>query len=337
MEETPLLQLHRVTIEVRRQGAWLPAVREASFTIGRGERVALVGESGSGKSLTAMSVGRLLPEGARIRSGRILFRELDLSELSAEDMRAIRGQHIGFIFQNPTAALDPTMTVGRQIAEALEAHGIGTPVSRSKRSIELLTRVGIPDASHRADDHPHEFSGGMHQRVMVASALAAEPNLLIADEPTSALDVTIQAQILELLHRLSMEMHLAILFITHDLAVAQTISERVIVMYAGRILENGPSQLLLKRPHHPYTQALLALAPRSESERGLLSPIPGMPASAWQVGDGCPFAPRCDFAEDRCSSTPWSLSAADDDEDHRSACIIPPEMRRSPAPSQESG
>jgi oligopeptide/dipeptide ABC transporter ATP-binding protein len=327
-----LLAVDALDVEVHRDGAWRPAVRDVSFEIARGERVALVGESGSGKSLTAMSIGRLLPAGSRLAGGRILMEGEDLLRSSAEEIRRRRGRDIGFVFQDPSGALDPTMTVGRQVAEVLRIHSIGEPRTRRGEVADLLARVGIPDARRRMDEYPHQFSGGMKQRAMIASALIAEPRLLVADEPTSALDVTIQAQIVDLLRDLSSEMGLAVLFITHDLSLARAIADRVVVMYGGRVLEDGPAPTLLHAPHHPYTRALLALAPRLGSGRRLPEPIPGAPTPGWMAGEGCPFAPRCTFAEARCSSTPWSLTRLAESSTHRSACIIPAEERQEHAP-----
>jgi oligopeptide/dipeptide ABC transporter ATP-binding protein len=321
------LTVEGLTIEVHRDGTWRPVVRDVSFVIGAGERVAMVGESGSGKSLTALALGRLLPLGARMTSGRLSFFGIDLGRCSPAQIRALRGRDIGFVFQDPTSALDPTMNVGRQIMEVLSAHGIGHPRSQRERASAMLSRVGIPGASSRMDEFPHQFSGGMRQRAMIAAALVAGPRLLVADEPTSALDVTIQAQILDLIDQLSTEMGLAVLFITHDLSVAREVADRVVVLYAGRVLEDGPTDTLLGAPHHPYTDALVGLAPRLGS--GLTAvPIPGMPIAGWLAGDGCPFAPRCQFAEHRCRATPWALADVAGNPAHRSACIIPPEERR---------
>ncbi len=322
-----LLAIDGLTIEVLRGGTWRPAVRDVSFAIGAGERVALVGESGSGKSLTALALGRLLPTGARVTDGRLSFVGMDLERCSPAEIRALRGRDIGFVFQDPTSALDPTMSVGRQIMEVLSVHVIGDPRSQREQASAMLSRVGIPGASMRLDEYPHQFSGGMRQRAMIAAALVAGPRLLVADEPTSALDVTVQAQILDLIDELSTEMGLAVLFITHDLSVAREVADRVVVMYAGRVLEDGPTDVLLGAPHHPYTDALLGLAPRLGSAL-MAGPIPGTPISGWLAGDGCPFAPRCQFAEQRCRATPWALVHVAGNPAHRSACIIPPNERR---------
>jgi oligopeptide transport system ATP-binding protein len=239
-----------------------------------------------------MSIGRLLPTGARIAGGHIVFFGSDIVQSSSEDVRLLRGRDVAFVFQDPNAALDPTMRVGRQITESLEAHKIEGPSYWREKAADLLTRVGIRDAWRRLDDYPHQFSGGMRQRAMIAAALIAGPRLLVADEPTSALDVTVQAQIIKLINELSADMGLAIIFITHDLSVARLAADRVAVMYAGVIVEYGPAGILLKKPHHPYTQALLALAPHLATIKTLPDPIPGTPVPAWQTGDACPFAGR---------------------------------------------
>jgi oligopeptide/dipeptide ABC transporter ATP-binding protein len=326
-----LLQVEALEIEVYRDRAWLPAVRDVSFSLADGDCLALVGESGSGKTLTAMALGGLLGPGGRVRAGRILFRDLDLTRAHPEQARQLLGRAIGFVFQDPGSALDPTMPIGKQIAESLQAHGVGNPRSRRQQAAELLGRVGIPDAHRRLDDYPHEFSGGMCQRAVIASALIAGPDLLIADEPTSALDVTVQAQILELLAELRAELGLAVVFITHDLAVARAVADRVGVMYAGRLLELGPAATILSQPDHPYSQALLALAPRLDSGRILPQPIPGAPIAPWQAGPGCPFAPRCRFRQHECELGEFPGLPASDE--HGSACIIPLASRQPhPAP-----
>lgn len=324
----PVLVVESLTVDVQRDGLWLPAVRQASFVLHQGEHVALVGESGSGKSLTALAIGRLLPPGARIGAGRIEFAGTDLTSCSTDTIRGLRGRSIGFVFQDPTAALDPTMRVGRQVEEPMEAHELGDARSRRNDVAAMLSRVGIVDAHRRLNDYPHQFSGGMRQRVMIASALITRPRLLVADEPTSALDATVQAQILETINALSTEMGLAVLFITHDLAVARAIADRLIIMYGGRILEDGPAETILTTPHHPYTQALLALAPRRESGAAIPEPIPGTPIPGWLSGDACPFATRCPFVRPRCRTTAWALADVPDDRRHRSACVVAPEGRR---------
>jgi oligopeptide/dipeptide ABC transporter ATP-binding protein len=327
----PLLDVESLVVEVYRDRDWVTAVRDVSFSINEGERLALVGESGSGKSLTAMALGGLLSRGARVRSGRIQFREIDLARARAKDVQQLLGREIGFVFQDPSSALDPTMPIGKQIAESLDAHGVGSRRTRRRETADLLARVGIPDAHRRLDDYPHEFSGGMCQRAVIASALISQPALLIADEPTSALDVTVQAQILELLNELSAELGLAVLFITHDLAVARAVADRVGVMYAGRLLEHGPAETMLLHPDHPYSRALLALAPRLNSGGALPQPIAGTPIAPWLAGDCCPFAPRCRFTLPQCEISRFVLLPLIEREAHASACIVP-EQSRLPRP-----
>jgi oligopeptide/dipeptide ABC transporter ATP-binding protein len=320
------LDVRDLTIEVRRPEGWREAVRSVGFAIADGERVALVGESGSGKSLTAMSLGALLPPGARITGGTLRFGGHDLRSPAAA---SLRGREIAFVFQNPMSSLDPLVRVGTQIEETLEAHSIGDKRARRRRAIELLERVGIPDPEQRARDFPHQFSGGMRQRAMIAGALAAQPRLLVADEPTTALDVTVQAQILKLLRSLSDDLGLSLLLITHDLAVARSIADRAIVMYGGRVLETAPMRTLLAAAHHPYTQALLRLAPDLDGPAELPEPIPGRPIPAWEAGPGCPFADRCPYEQPRSSELPWRLMPVGTT--HESACVVPPAERMAAA------
>jgi oligopeptide/dipeptide ABC transporter ATP-binding protein len=313
------LEISNLTVEVRRDSGWRPAVRDVSFVLDRGERVALVGESGSGKSLTALAIVGLLPRGARVADGAILLNGTDLVSAEEDTLRQIRGKTIGYVFQNPMSSLDPLVRVGSQVQETLRAHHLGDRSSRDARAVQLLERVGIEDAATRMRNFPHQFSGGMQQRAMIAGALAANPSVLIADEPTTALDVTVQARVLALLKSLSDETHLSLLMITHDLAVASQIAERVIVMYAGRILEDASTVTIVGRPHHPYTEALLALVPDLHSAVDLPAPIPGSPVPSWEAGPACPFAPRCAHARDECTSTPWSMRSIAPE--HVSACI----------------
>jgi len=313
------LEVKHLTVEVRRKMGWRPTVRDVTFTVESGERVALVGESGSGKSLTALSIGGLLPQGARIAAGEILLDGDDLVTADKKYLRQIRGRKMGFVFQNPMTSLDPLVRVGPQVKEALRAHDIGDRSSRDLRAIQMLERTGIREAPTRMHNFPHQFSGGMQQRAMIAGALAADPSLLIADEPTTALDVTVQARVLALLKSLSEERALSLLMITHDLAVASQIAKRVIVMYAGRVLEDAPVRTIVERPHHPYTEALLKLVPDLHNAVDLPAPIPGNPIPGWDAGIGCPFASRCSVAQEECSTTPWALRSVDTD--HLSACI----------------
>ena len=281
------------------------AVDGVSFTLDRGETLALVGESGCGKSLTSLALLRLVPPPGRIESGSaIRLGNTDVLGLEGERLRRIRGRRIGMIFQDPMTSLNPVFTVGSQIAEGIRAH---FPVSRAEareRSLRLLQEVGIPDAAARLDAYPHQLSGGMRQRVMIAIALAAEPEILVADEPTTALDVTVQAQILEVLDRLRATHGMAVLLITHDLGIVAGRADRVAVMYAGQIVEEAPTARLFAQPSHPYTQGLFASVPRITGPVRRLTPIAGSvpPPTAWP--DGCRFRPRCPKAFDRSETMP---------------------------------
>jgi peptide/nickel transport system ATP-binding protein len=312
---TPLLQILDLRTVFHTEGGVARAVDGVSFTLGSGETLALVGESGSGKSVTALSIMRLVqvPPG-EIVGGEVWFRGRDLLRLPQRAMRGIRGNEIGMIFQEPMSSLNPLLTVGEQIAEVLRAHrGLGANAAREK-AIELLVRVRIPDPKLRAGEYPHRLSGGMRQRVMIAMALACHPSLLIADEPTTALDVTIQAQILDLMRGLQEELGMSVLFITHNLGIVTEIADRVAVMYAGRIVEQGTVDEVFARPLHPYTAALLGSIPRvSESGRDpghRLNAIPGQVPSPVALPPGCAYAPRCSRATAICRrETPRSDQA----------------------------
>jgi len=280
------------------------AVDGVSFRIGHGETLGLVGESGCGKSVTALSIMRLVAHPGRIVRGRVLYGGRDLASISRRDMRRIRGSEIAMIFQEPMSSLNPVFTIGRQIAEAVELHlGMGGREAR-KHAVDMLERVGIPAANRRVDEYPHQLSGGMRQRVMIAMALACDPKLLIADEPTTALDVTIQAQILELLNDLRRTRNLGVLLITHDLGVVAEVADRVCVMYTGRIVEESPVEELFARPKHPYTEGLLRSVPKltaadvKKIER--LETIEGTVPSPTALPPGCHFAPRCSHRMPRC-------------------------------------
>jgi peptide/nickel transport system ATP-binding protein len=284
------------------------AVDGVSFTLRRGETLAIVGESGSGKSVTSLSIMRLVPTPpGEITSGSVLFRGHDLLRLPERAMRRIRGNEIGMIFQEPMSSLNPLLKVGEQIAEVVQAHrGLGRAAAW-RHAIDMLARVKIPDPALRASEYPHRLSGGMRQRVMIAMALACHPSLLIADEPTTALDVTIQAQILDLMRGLQAELAMSVLFITHNLGVVAEIADRVAVMYAGRIIEQGEVAAVFARPLHPYTVALLASIPRVEGSgrdpAHRLAAIPGQVPSAAALPPGCAYAPRCGRATELCRHT----------------------------------
>jgi oligopeptide transport system ATP-binding protein len=278
------------------------AVDDVSFELGYGETLGLVGESGCGKSVTALSVARLVPNPpGRIVAGEIVFDGIDVLRLADDDIRQLRGKEIGFIFQDPLTSLNPTLTIGYQIGEAIKQH-MGIPAAAATdRVVELLSKVGIPRAKDRLKDYPHQFSGGMRQRVMIAIALSCDPKLILADEPTTALDVTIQAQILELIQRLSDEFHTAVLMITHDLGIAAGMCDRVNVMYAGRIVETGTVDELFEEPRMPYAWGLLDSLPRLDDVRGdRLRTIEGLPPLLIAPPDACRFEPRCRFARDKC-------------------------------------
>jgi peptide/nickel transport system ATP-binding protein len=277
------------------------AVDDVSFQIRHGETLGLVGESGSGKSVTAFSIVQLLQSPGRIRTGRVVFRGRDLVSLPEAEVRQVRGAGIGLIFQEPMAALNPVMRVGAQIAESLLVHGLASRAAARARAIELLAAVRITDPDKRVDDYPHQLSGGMRQRVMIAVALACGPPLIIADEPTTALDVTVQAQILELLREMKDRFRLSLLLITHDLGVIAETADRVAVLYAGRIVETGPVREIFRHPLHPYTQGLLASIP-GEGAGSRLRAIEGVVPNLAALPPGCTFAPRCPYRMDVCTT-----------------------------------
>lgn len=278
-----------------------PVVRDVSFQLFPGRTLCLVGESGSGKSMTAFSVMRLLPSPGRVTSGSLLFDGEDLLKLDEKAMRSRRGRDISMIFQEPMTSLNPVLRIGKQIAEPLEIHEGLHGRAAEEKTVNLLELVGIPDARRRLNDYPHQFSGGMRQRVMIAMALACTPRLLLADEPTTALDITIQGQILRLLGRLARERNMGVLLITHDLGVVAQIADSVGVMYAGRLVEYGSLEELFHNPLHPYTRGLMAAAPTRASFRlDRLAAIPGTVPPLGSVPSGCPFHPRCSQALDIC-------------------------------------
>jgi oligopeptide/dipeptide ABC transporter ATP-binding protein len=308
-------------------GGAVNAVNGVSFQMSRGESLALVGESGSGKSMSALSILGLLPKPGRVTSGEARFEGRDLLTLPANDLRKVRGRGIGIVFQDPATSLNPVLTIGRQITEGLREHLQMTDAARRNRAIELLALVGIPDAKNRLASYPHEFSGGQRQRVLIAMAIACEPSLLIADEPTTALDATIQAQIVELLKGLQKRLGMAILWITHDLALVAGLVERVAVMYAGSIVEMAPVRDLFKHPRHPYTLGLLGAMPRTDARHDgghSLVPIPGSPPDLREEIAGCAFAPRCPLATERCRAERPALTAVGPG--HAAACFRSEEM-----------
>ena len=316
----PLLSIRDLRTVFHTDEGLVRAVDGVSFDVGRGETVCLVGESGSGKTVTGESITRLIrtPPG-KIAGGEIVFDGRDLTTLSDADLRALRGDRIAHVFQNPQGALNPVYTVGWQIVEAVQLHeDVDKPTARS-RAVDLLDRVGIPEATRRFDDYPHEFSGGMKQRVSLAMALATNPDLLIADEPTTALDVTIQNQILDLLGELQDEFDMSILLITHDLGVVAEVADRVVVMYAGKVMERGGVFDVFERPSHPYTRALLDCLP---GRGGDATSIGGALPSTTDPPDGCRFHPRCSYGVDACETGEQPPACAvDGNDDHVVSCV----------------
>ena len=297
-----LLEVRNLKTQFFTQDGVVHAVNGISYYVNAGETVAIVGESGSGKSVGVMSLIRLIPQPpGKIVDGEVIFDGQDLLKLSEDELRDIRGNRIAMIFQDPMTSLNPVLTIGRQITEALELHLNMNKEQARKRAVQLLEMVGIPGADSRLDDYPHQFSGGMRQRVMIAMGLSCDPQLLIADEPTTALDVTIQAQIVDLTRRLQDELGMAIIWITHDLGVVAGMADRVIVMYSGFIVEEGNVNDLYGPPRHPYTLGLLRSIPRLDLGRQKrLVPIDGLPPDLLEPPTHCPFAPRCSFVEDKC-------------------------------------
>jgi peptide/nickel transport system ATP-binding protein len=338
----PLLSVENLQTKFSTPQGPVSAVNDVTFTVGRGQVVGIVGESGSGKSVTARSVMRMVHAAGSTVSGKVTLDGEDLLALPEDEMRSLRGRRIALVFQDPQAALNPVMTVGDQVAEALVAHGVRKKEAK-RRARELLVQVGIPDVDRKIKDYPHQFSGGMRQRVVIAIALANDPELLIADEPTTALDVTIQAQILRLLMRLREERDIAIMLITHDMGVVAETCTDVVVMYAGRVVEKGPVEEIFRSPSHPYTAALLAAIPRvdDESQKDFLPAIPGSPPDPSQVPVGCAFAPRCSFALPECHTAVPDLLPTDDDGQHQSACFVTQALPlldvRPPAPTRQPG
>src|SRR6202167_5091326 len=318
------LEVRGLTVELPTPGGWVRPVNDVSFTLGEGETLGIVGESGSGKTMLSLALMGLEPHGAR-HSGEAWLASKsgkhNILASSADELRAIRGRDIAMIFQEPMTALNPVLRVGEQVAEAIRVH---EPAAGEKeiqdRVLQSLERAALPDPQRRARQYPHQLSGGLRQRVMIAMALAAGPRILIADEPTTALDVTVQKQILELLGKLRRELQLSLLFITHDLGVVAQVADRVAVMYAGRIVEDGPTMEVLRRPRHPYTEGLLRAAPRLA--RGNLIPIPGTVPALNALPPGCAFAPRCPYHVTECDAAMPELRPAS--KNHSARCILVP-------------
>ncbi|HKS04684.1 MAG TPA: ABC transporter ATP-binding protein [Gemmatimonadaceae bacterium] len=315
-----LLEVENLEVSFDTPDGVVQAVRGVSFAVDAGKTFAIVGESGSGKSVTAQTILGLTDR-ARIR-GHAVFDGRDLLTTSERELRTLRGAQIAMVFQNPHSSLHPQMRVGAQIAEVIRIHTLATRADVNAKAVALLNRVGIRDAERRADDYPHEFSGGMLQRAMIAMAIALSPKLLIADEPTTALDVTVQAQIIALLRELQRETGMALVLITHDLGVVAEIADDVMVMYAGRALECASRRALFYETHHPYTRGLMASLPRADRTAARLTPIRGQPPNLIVPPPGCPFHPRCDSAQARCHDE-QPLVTIGNDSAHRSACWLP--------------
>ncbi len=316
----PLLEVRDLKTYFFTDDGVVKAVDGISYEVEAGETLGLVGESGCGKSVSALSLLRLIPSPpGRIVGGEVLFEGEDLLKVSDDEIRHVRGNRIAMIFQEPMTSLNPVLTISRQLTEALELHLKLDGTAAKQRAIQLLDMVGIPEAAARIDDYPHQFSGGMRQRVMIAMALSCNPKLLLADEPTTALDVTIQAQVLEILARLSREFGTAVIIITHNLGVVARYADRVNVMYAGKIIETAASKALYANPKHPYTLGLLKSVPRlDQARKSKLVPIEGVPPDLINMPPGCPFYARCTYRVDKCAQEMPPL--ADIEERHRVAC-----------------
>jgi oligopeptide transport system ATP-binding protein len=314
------LEINNLTTRFYTQDGVVKAVNGISYSIEPGATLGIVGESGCGKSVSMLSVMRLIPDPpGKIEDGQVVFNDRDLLKVSDDEMRRVRGKEIAMVFQDPMTSLNPVLTVGFQITEALKLHQKVDESKAKKQAAELLGLVGIPNATDRLDDYPHQFSGGMRQRAMIAMGLSCNPQLLIADEPTTALDVTIQAQIIDLVKRLQEQLGMAVIWITHDLGVVARLTERVIVMYAGYIIEDAPVKQLYGAPRHPYTIGLLGSLPRLDDAPGTkLISIPGQPPDLVALPEGCPFAPRCDYVQERCTQENPTLEAVGPE--HRVAC-----------------
>jgi oligopeptide transport system ATP-binding protein len=322
----PLLDVKNLQTRFYTGEGVVHAVNDVSFHVNDQETVGIVGESGSGKSMTMLSVMRLIPQPpGKITQGEVMFEDQDLLKLSLPAIRRLRGNRISMIFQDPMTSLNPVLTVEKQLTESIRVHMKLDKAAARDRAIQLLEHVGIPGASDRIRNYPHQFSGGMRQRVMIAMGLSCDPKLLIADEPTTALDVTIQAQIVELVKRLKEELNMAVIWITHDLSLLASLADRILVMYAGQIVESAPLDQLYANPRHPYTLGLLQSIPRlDEAQKAELKPVDGMPPDLMDYPQGCPFAARCPYVIDRCHTDDPTLEAVSDRADHTVACWVKP-------------
>jgi peptide/nickel transport system ATP-binding protein len=325
----PLLEVEDLRVQFATEDGIVKAVDGVSFRVDSGRMLGIVGESGSGKSVTMLTVmGLTRAENASI-SGTTRFQGRDLLSLPGDELRRIRGDDIAMIFQDPLSSLHPFFKVGTQLVEAMQAHREISGSASRERAVELLGLVGIPDPRERVDNYPHEFSGGMRQRAMIAMALANDPKVLIADEPTTALDVTVQAQILDLIARLQRELDMAVVLITHDLGVVAEVTDEIAVMYAGRIVERAPTDRIFDAPEHPYTWGLLQSIPRLDRSRDEpLVPIPGRPPSLITLPSGCSFHPRCPYVRERHKRVDPKLEPVPDEPGHEVACLLPSETRK---------
>ncbi len=321
----PILKVENLKTYFHTEDGIVKAVDGVSFELYEGETLGIVGESGSGKSVTSLTVMRLLDEKARIEGGKVIFNGKNLLELSEQEMQKIRGNDIAMIFQEPMVALNPVYTIGDQIMEAIILHQEVKESEARKITIELLRKVGIPEAEKRIDQYPHQLSGGMRQRAMIAMALSCKPSILIADEPTTALDVTIQAQILDLMKELQQEYGMALIMITHDMGVIAEVADRVAVMYAGKVVEYGEVEEIFTKPKHPYTYALLSSIPRLDVEQQKLKSIPGNVPDPLNFPPGCRFHPRCEFAQEKCKEEIPELVEVK--ERHLTACFFWEKLR----------
>ncbi len=317
-----LLEVKDLKTSFRTDDGLVKAVDGVSFSVEKGKTLGIVGESGCGKSVTCLTIMGLNPKRSTITSGEALFNGDDLLRMSPDRLRQIRGDDIAMIFQDPMTSLNPVHSIGRALVEAVQLHRDVSKTVAKRRALELLKAVGIPKAEQRIDDYPHQFSGGMRQRVMIAMALINDPDLLIADEPTTALDVTTQAQILQLMTRLQEDFGSAIVMITHDLGVVAEIADEVLVMYAARVVEQGGVDEIFRRPHHPYTWGLLGSLPRLDADTDRLTQIPGQPPSLLNPPRGCRFNARCPYVMDICRTTEPELAALSDEPSHVQRCHL---------------
>ena len=327
MSAEPLLEVRDLKVSFRTEDGVIPAVDGVSLSLSEGETLGIVGESGSGKSVTMMSVMRLINDPNARFEGEVVYKGRDLMKLTRDQIREIRGSGIAMIFQDPMTSLNPVYRIGWQIAEQIRAHEPISKQAAHARAVELLTAVGIPNAAQRVNDYPHQFSGGMRQRVMIAMAISCHPDILIADEPTTALDVTIQAQILSLIRKLRDDFGTAVVLITHDMGVVADLADRIAVMYAGRIVEQGDRRDVFYDAQHPYTWGLLGSIARLDRPKPRrLSTIPGLPPSLLRLPEGCAFGPRCAHRFDRCDERPALLAKVGDG--HLDACHLDIERKK---------